>query len=134
MKKTALITGGSSGLGYVFAEELGTQGYKVIILARDQVKIDQSVASLKEKGIEAKGISCDIMDEAQLKNTFNTINEEVSKIDFLILNAGILTPQLLSDYKDSSGIRSQLDTNMTGTILTAWQFLPMLQKGSKILI
>jgi short-subunit dehydrogenase len=134
MKKTALITGGSSGLGFVFAEELGKQGYNVIILARDQVKIDHSVVTLKEKGIAAKGISCDISNENQLKNAFDTVKSEETKIDFLILNAGMVIPQLLSDYTETSGIRKQLDTNFCGTILTAWQFLPLLQKGSKILI
>jgi 3-dehydrosphinganine reductase len=134
MKKTALITGGSSGLGFVFAEELGKQGYKVIILARDQVKIDLSVATLSAKGIEVTGISCDVSSEIQLKNAFEKIKSGGTNIDFLILNAGMVIPQLLSDYKDTAGIRRQLDTNLCGTILTAWQFLPLLQKGSKILI
>ncbi|MCX6251726.1 MAG: SDR family NAD(P)-dependent oxidoreductase [Bacteroidetes bacterium] len=134
MTKTALITGGSSGLGYVFAEELGTQGYHVIILARDPVKIDTVVASLKVKGISAMGISCDISDEKQLKTAFDTVKSEVAQIDFLILNAGMVIPQLLSDYSDISLIRKQLDINLSGTIITAWQFLPLLQKGSKVLI
>jgi NAD(P)-dependent dehydrogenase (short-subunit alcohol dehydrogenase family) len=134
MKKTAVITGGSSGLGFVFAGELGKQGYTVIILARDQAKIDQAVASLKEKGIDAKGISCDVSDEDHLKKAFETVRSSESKIDFLILNAGMVIPRLLSDYPDTSGIRKQIDTNLTGAILTAWQFLPLLQKGSKILI
>lgn len=134
MKKTALITGGSSGLGFVFAEELGRQGYKVFILARNGEKIAKAVASLEEKGIEARGISCDVSDESQLKTAFNTVKAEVANLDFVILNAGMVIPQLLSDYKDTSGIRKQIDTNLTGAILTAWQFLPMLQKGSKILI
>jgi len=134
MTKTALITGGSSGIGYVFAEELGKQGYSVILLARDLVKINNSLASLKSKGITAKGISCDVADESQLKKAFDIVNSDYGKIDFLILNAGVVIPQLLSDYKDTSGIRKQLDTNLYGTILTAWQFLPLLQNGSKILM
>ncbi len=134
MKKTALITGGSSGLGFVFAEELGKQEYNVIILARDPVKIDHAIASLKEKGITATGISCDISNENQLKNAFDAVKSQETKIDFLILNAGMVIPQLLSDYTETSVIRKQLDTNLCGTIMTAWQFLPLLQKGSKILI
>jgi 3-dehydrosphinganine reductase len=134
MKKTALITGGSSGLGYIFAEELGTQGYKIIILARDPEKIDKSTTALKEKGIEARGIICDISNEEQLKNAFEAVKSEEKNIDFLILNAGMVIPQLLSDYKETSLIRKQIDTNLTGSILTAWQFEPLLQRGSKILI
>jgi short-subunit dehydrogenase len=134
MKKTALITGGSSGLGFVFAQELGKQGYDIIIIAREQAKIDKSIASLQEKGIEAKGISCDISDEDQLKNAFNQVQAGGTKLDFLILNAGMVIPQLLSDYKEVSTLRKQIDINFAGTIMTAWQFLPLLQKGSKVLI
>jgi len=134
MKKTALITGGSSGLGFVFAQELGKQGYSIIILARDTVKISNSVATLKEKGIESKGISCDVSKDEDLKKAYDEVNTGDTKIDFLILNAGMVIPQLLSDYKDSSGIRKQLETNLTGAILTAWQFQSLLQKGSKVLI
>jgi len=134
MTKTALITGGSSGLGKVFAEELGQQGYHIIIIARDKVKIDNVVQHLKGKGISARGISCDISDENQLKKAFDEVKTYVTQIDFLILNAGMLIPQLLSDYKDVSLIREQLDINLSGTIITAWQFLPLLQKGSKVLI
>ena len=134
MKKTALITGGSSGLGFVFAEELGSQGYKVYILARNGEKINKTVAALEEKGIEVKGISCDVSDESQLRTAYNTIKSGTDTIDFLILNAGMVIPQLLSDYPDTSGIHKQIDTNLTGAILTAWQFLPLLVKGSKVLI
>ena len=134
MKKTALITGGSSGLGHVFAEELGKQGYKVFILARDGERISKAVASLEEQGIETRGIACDVSSESQLRTAFDSVKSETPEIDFLILNAGMVIPQLLSDYKDTTGIRQQIDTNLTGAVLTAWQFLPLLKKGSKILI
>jgi len=134
MKKTALITGGSSGLGFVFAEELGKQGYKIFILARDGEKIQKAVASLEEKGIEVRGISCNVADESQLRTAFDSIKSETTNLDFLILNAGMVIPRLLSDYPDTTGIRQQIDTNLTGAILTAWQFIPLLQKGSRILI
>ena len=47
MAKTALITGGSSGLGYNLAEQLGKEGYRIIILARNPEKINQAVGRLK---------------------------------------------------------------------------------------
>src|SRR5664280_790345 len=111
MKKTALITGGSSGLGFVFAEELGKQGYKIFILARDGEKLRKAVASLEEKGIEIRGISCNVSDESQLRTAYNTIKSGTDTLDFLILNAGMVIPQLLSDYPDTSGIHKQIDTN-----------------------
>lgn len=133
MTKTALITGGSSGLGFVFAEELGKQGYDIIILARDKAKIDQSICQLNAKGIYAKGISCDVSDDHQVRNAFDIVKQETPTIDFLICNAGMVIPQLLSDYKEPVLLKQHLDVNLYGVILITWQFLPLLQKGSKIL-
>src|SRR5450432_309969 len=98
MKKVALITGGSSGLGYALAELLGKQDYSVIILARNQEKITKAVASLTALNITAKGISCDITDEAGLQKTFDQVKSEYGKIDYLVLNAGVVTTKLLADY------------------------------------
>ena len=54
MKKTAVITGGSSGLGFALAELLGKEGYSIIIIARNQDKINKAVSSLSDLNITAK--------------------------------------------------------------------------------
>jgi len=134
MTKTALITGGSSGLGFALAEQLGKSGYTIIILARNQDKIDDAVIRLKGLNIESKGYSCDTTDEQGLKLTYEAIREEYRKIDFLILNAGIVTTSLVSDYQDTVLLKKDLETDLWGTILCTWQFLPLLDSGSRILM
>jgi short-subunit dehydrogenase len=134
MKKVALITGGSSGLGYALAELLGKQGYSIIILARNQEKITKAVASLAALNISAKGFSCDITNENTLKTTFEQVKNEYGKIDYLILNAGVVTTKLLSDYKSASEIKNDLEIDLWGTILSAYQFMPLLVSGSKVLM
>ncbi len=134
MKKVAVITGGSSGLGYALAEILGKEGYSIVILARNQEKITKSVSTLSAMSIHAKGISCDITDEKALQNAFNQIKDEYKQIDYLILNAGVVTTKLLSDYKNSAEIKQDLEIDLWGTILSAHQFLPLLQSGSKLLM
>ena len=57
MKQVALVTGGSSGLGYALAEILGKQGYSIIVVARNQEKINGAVSKLSALNISAKGIS-----------------------------------------------------------------------------
>ncbi|MGZ4158936.1 MAG: SDR family NAD(P)-dependent oxidoreductase, partial [Bacteroidia bacterium] len=84
MKKVALITGGSSGLGYALAELLGKQGYSIVIVARNQEKINKSVAALTAMNITAKGISCDITDENGLQKTFEQVKAEYKQIDYLV--------------------------------------------------
>jgi len=84
MQKVALITGGSSGLGYALAELLGKQGYKIIVLARNLEKINKAVADLSAQNISAKGISCDTTDENGLKNAFSKIQNEETHNDYLV--------------------------------------------------
>ena len=134
MKKVALITGGSSGLGFALAEILGKEGYSIIILARNQEKINKSVAALTTMSITAKGISCDITDEAGLQKAFEQVKAEYKQIDYLVLNAGVVTTKLLSEYKNATEIKKDLEIDLWGTILSAYQFLPLLQAGSKLLM
>ena len=134
MAKAALITGGSSGLGLAYAELLGKQGYKIIILARNQERLDRAVQSLAEKGISASGISADVTSIAQMTGAVDKVRSVTSELDFLILNAGELTPRLIIDYSSPEKIKQDLDIDLWGIILSAWSFIPLLNKGSKVLM
>ena len=134
MKKVALITGGSSGLGYALAELLGKQDYSIVIVARNQERINKAVASLSAMNITVKGISCDITSEEALKKTFEQVKTEYSQIDYLVLNAGVVTTKLLSDYTNASEMKQDLEIDLWGTILSAHTFLPLLVSGTKVLL
>ena len=134
MSKIALITGGSSGLGLAFAKILGKQGYSIIILARNQDKIQLAVNELNTFNIQSEGFSCDVSDESDLKQTSELIRNKYSQIDFLILNAGTVTVKLLKDYTNVGEIKNDLDIDLFGVIGSAYYFLHMLKPGSKVLM
>jgi short-subunit dehydrogenase len=134
MSKIALITGGSSGLGLAFAKILGKQGFSIIILARNQDKIQLAINELNTLNIEAEGFSCDVSFETDLKRTSEKIHSIYAQIDFLILNAGTVTVKLLSDYTEVDEIKKDLDTDLFGVIGSTYYFLPMLKEGSKVLM
>jgi NAD(P)-dependent dehydrogenase (short-subunit alcohol dehydrogenase family) len=134
MGKTALITGGSSGLGFAYAEFLGKLGYRIIILARNRERIELAVKSLKEKGFQADGISVDVTDDIQMANAAGQVKILSESIDFLILNAGEVTPRLLGDYTTAADIKKDIDVDLWGIMLSAWRFLPFMPDGSKILM
>ena len=129
MKKTALVTGGSSGLGLALAQNLGKQGYNIVIVARNQEKINKAVESLKAMGVTAKGISCDITNEVGLKEAANQVKAEFTNIDYLVLNAGSVTTKLVSDYTSGAEMKQDLEVDLWGTILSAHIFLPLLKSG-----
>lgn len=134
MKKIALITGGSSGLGFAFAEILGKENYKILILARNQEKIENAIQKLKDQNIEAEGYVSDISNSSQLEQISETIKLKYSKIDFLILNAGVVTPKLLSEYTEIEEIQKDMNIDLMGHIYSTYYFSPLLVSGSKILM
>jgi NAD(P)-dependent dehydrogenase (short-subunit alcohol dehydrogenase family) len=86
--KTALVTGGSRGLGLQMAEALGEQGARIVISARKQEELDVAVAHLGERGIEASSIAVDLSKEANVQPFVEEALRRLGQIDILVNNAG----------------------------------------------
>jgi NAD(P)-dependent dehydrogenase (short-subunit alcohol dehydrogenase family) len=86
--KTALVTGGSRGLGLQMAEALGEQGARIVISARKQEELDEAVAHLSARGIEASSIAVDLSKEANVQPFVEEALRRLGQIDILVNNAG----------------------------------------------
>ncbi|ATQ77210.1 gluconate 5-dehydrogenase [Massilia violaceinigra] len=86
--KTALITGGSRGLGLQMAEALGEQGARIVISSRKQADLDEACAHLKERGIDATAIAADLAQDAHIQPMVDEAMKRLGHIDILINNAG----------------------------------------------
>ncbi|WP_305822093.1 SDR family oxidoreductase [Massilia brevitalea] len=86
--KTALVTGGSRGLGLQMAEALGEQGARLVISSRKQEELDLAVAHLTSKGIDASAIAADLSHEANVGPFVEEALRRLGQIDILINNAG----------------------------------------------
>jgi len=86
--KTALVTGGSRGLGLQMAEALGEQGARLVISSRKQEELDLAVAHLTSKGIETTAIAADLSHEANVMPFVEEALRRLGQIDILINNAG----------------------------------------------
>jgi NAD(P)-dependent dehydrogenase (short-subunit alcohol dehydrogenase family) len=86
--KTALVTGGSRGLGLQIAEALGEQGAKIILTSRKQAELDEAVAHLKKQGISASAIAADLSQESAVGPLVDEALKRLGHIDILINNAG----------------------------------------------
>lgn len=96
--RTALVTGGSRGLGLQIAEALGEQGAKIVLSARKQVELDDAVAHLKARGIDASAVAADLSQEAAIASLVGTTLERLGHIDILINNAGATWGAPAEDY------------------------------------
>ena len=86
--KTALVTGGSRGLGLQIAEALGEQGAKIVLSSRKQSDLDEAVAHLKSLGIDASAIAADLSLASAVAPLVSDALSRLGHIDILINNAG----------------------------------------------
>lgn len=86
--KTALITGGSRGIGFQMGEALGEFGARLIITARKEDELKEAVAKFAEQGIEARAISADLGKSGEVDRVMKDIEKNGDRVDILINNAG----------------------------------------------
>ncbi len=101
-KKTALVTGGSRGIGRAVALELARAGMNVaIIYAGNTAAATETVSLLEAEGVTAKSYQCDVADEKQAKQTVDQVLTDFGGVDVLVNNAGITRDALLLSAKEA---------------------------------
>jgi gluconate 5-dehydrogenase len=114
--KTALITGGSRGLGLQMAEALGEMGAKVAISARKKDELDQAVEHLKKGKIEAEAFVCDMGKREQVAPLADAVLKKFGKIDILVNNAGTTWGAPAEDHPLEAWDKL-VNLNLTGAFL-----------------
>ncbi len=118
--KTALVTGGSRGLGLVFARGLGLAGARVVINGRNEEQLSAAVKTLQESGIDAAGYSFDVTDPESVAAAWPRMTAEVGDIEILVNNAGIQHRAPLEEFPFDDWQRI-LRTNLTSPFVVAKQ-------------
>lgn len=85
--RTALVTGGTSGIGLAIAERLASLGARTAIIGRDEGKLERAVASLAARGFEVRGYKADVRDEAAVHGALEAIESDFSPVGLLVNNA-----------------------------------------------
>ena len=110
---TALITGGSSGIGYAIAKTLGEAGAQIAITGRNEGRLKEAAASLNAFPVRA-----DVSNEADVKRTYSEVLAKFGHLDVLVNNAGagVFKPLVEMDKARFEGVFA---TNVTGAMLMA---------------
>ena len=127
--KTALVTGGSRGIGAAVARRLAADGYRVAVnyhFARAQAE------SLAEE-LGGIAVQADVSDSAQVQKMVDTVLEKFCQLDILVCNAGVAWQGLLQDMRDEEW-RKVLGTDLDGVFFCCRAVLPHMigQKSGKI--
>lgn len=129
---TAIITGGTSGIGLAVAQKLAHYGANIVIAGRDEKKGADAIANIK--GI-AKFVQTDVTDETQVADLINQTIKYFGKIDCLVNSAGITTPNESNFLKmPKAETESLISTLLTAPIIATQKAIPHLlsTKGSVI--
>src|SRR5437588_7257322 len=125
--RTAIITGGSRGIGFAIAEALLERGSRVFICARNEGEVQKSVAALKNKpGREIHGAACDVRSYDSVSNLFSRANDIFGGLDILVNNAGIGS----RSYVEQTTIEewnATIETNLTGVFHCCHAALPLMK-------
>ncbi len=112
--KTAVITGGSRGIGKAVALKFAQHGADIaIIYSGNEEKALETCAEAEHSGVKAYSFKCDVSDFNAVKQTISEIIEKLGTIDILINNAGITKDGLILSMKEES-YDAVLDTNLKG--------------------
>lgn len=133
--KTAIVTGGTKGIGYAIARGLVNAGANVSLSARHEDEIRKTAAELnKIGGGRCVGFVCDVRDQAQVKSFFaNTVNA-LGGLDILVNNAGI---GIFEPVESTSGddFRAVIETNLCGVFYCCHEAIPLMrQRGGGYII
>ncbi len=111
--KVAIVTGASSDIGKGIVEKFVAEGAKVILVARDLEKLEQTRKEVGN-GESTASISCDLTDESQVLQTVNQIMNTYGEIDILVNNAGTINDPVHFHKMSDSDIRKIVDVNLLG--------------------
>jgi NAD(P)-dependent dehydrogenase (short-subunit alcohol dehydrogenase family) len=96
--RSALVTGGSRGLGLQIAEALGEAGAKILLTSRKAGDLEEAAAHLQDRGIDTRWIAADASQPAEIQRVADEAMQRLGHIDILVNNAGATWGAAMEDY------------------------------------
>jgi NAD(P)-dependent dehydrogenase (short-subunit alcohol dehydrogenase family) len=127
--KTAVVTGGTSGIGRAISLGLADAGADVVATARRQTEVDQTASEVEARGRKTVRMTSDVCNRATLEALLASVLGSLGKVDILINCAGRIKRAPTIDFPEEEWT-SILDTNLTGTLRACQVFgRHMLERG-----
>jgi NAD(P)-dependent dehydrogenase (short-subunit alcohol dehydrogenase family) len=126
--KTAVITGGSSGIGFATAQELIAQGAKVLITGRNHKQVQEAA-----KMLNAVGVVSDQSSLSQITELVTKTSAEIGRVDILFVNAGSFS-LVPFDQVTEAFFQDFLEANLKGVFFTLQKFLPVLNDNASVIL
>ena len=123
---TAVITGGSRGLGESMAKGLAAAGASIALVARDVARLDAVKGAIVAAGGKAESFIADVTDEQDVTAMADAVTKKMGPVDIVINNAGTNIRKKLTDFTLGE-FRSVLDSSLISTFLVSRAFLGQMR-------
>jgi short-subunit dehydrogenase len=130
MKKLITIIGSGPGISQGIAEKFGNEGFKVVLIARTEAKLQEQVQNLTQKGIDAMYAVADVANAESLKSTLFFIRDKEGHADVIVYNAAAVSVMDILE-QDWETIKSQMDINVGGYFHLMKMVLPFCLKENR---
>jgi NAD(P)-dependent dehydrogenase (short-subunit alcohol dehydrogenase family) len=128
--KTAIVTGGTTGIGLATAGRLAAEGAHVFVTGRRKAELDAAVNKI---GAGATGVQSDVSDLADLDRLYAEVRRQGRRVDVLFANAGggsfASLEQVTEEHFDQT-----FDINVRGLMFTVQKALPLLNDGASVIL
>lgn len=135
MKKTVIITGGTTGIGKATALHFAKNGYNVVITSRNADKEASVIADFKQNGVDITFLPLDVTNEEQVKSVIETTVKKFGKLDSIVNNSGISLGNAVLAETESSDLKQMLETNVMGVYYgMKYAIIEMLKTGGGTIV
>ena len=133
--RTAIVTGGSRGIGRTIAHRLAKDGARVVIAARSAEDAARTAAEIVSEGAESLAVACDVREASAVARLAARTLETFGRIDIVINNAGISPLHAEPQAIDEATWDAILDTNLKGAFLLSNAAAPdMIARGEGVIV
>lgn len=134
MKAIALVTGANKGLGFETARQLGTNGMKVIMAARNKERGMEAAQKLKNEGLDVEFVQLEVTNTTQVDQLVRYIDTTYGQLDVLVNNAGIIHSDEPLGVNTTEIVRTEVlketfDVNFFSLVNITQKLLPLLRKS-----
>ena len=134
-RKLAVIVGAGPGMGESLAKEFGSHGYRIVLVSRNQGRLDALRTSVEKAGVECYTQVADASDVSSLDNAFTQIREKYGAVELLVYNAFILSQDTPTSL-DNEDLMHHFQVDVASALFCAKKVLPdmLAEKTGGILI
>jgi len=129
--RIALVTGANKGIGFEIARQLGEEGIRILVGARDPHRGEAAAAELRSKGLAVRYVQIDLTDPVTISDAVADIEAHEKRLDILINNAAITSAgDGAPSAANIEAVRRTFDTNFFGTLAVTQSVLSLLKRST----